>query len=326
MTKISILVPIYNVAEFLPECLASLTAQTLREMEIICINDGSTDESPKIIEQFAKKDARIRVITKANSGYGDSMNQGLAAAKGEYIGIVESDDFIEPEAFAQLYKLAKKQNADIVRANYFYHTAAGDTLHRAIREQKLEQAQDIASDPAILYEESAIWSAIYRRRFLEEHEVRFLPTPGASYQDTSFNMKALCSAERIVYTDAAYLHYRTDNSGSSVKSLTKADFVMQEYAEVERYLEEIGAPRKVRLVAQAAKFGAFHWNLIRLPRSLALMFLGKMKINFCAARQAGLLDKRYWPRKYWLALQLILHFPVSLYYNTLALRQKIRRK
>ena len=87
--KVSVLVPIYNVEEFLPECLDSLVNQTLREIEIICINDGSKDDSLKILKEYASKDKRIKIIDKKNTGYGDSMNQGLKKATGEYVGIVE---------------------------------------------------------------------------------------------------------------------------------------------------------------------------------------------------------------------------------------------
>ena len=97
--NISILVPICNVEKFLDRCLQSLVNQTIDNIEIICINDGSTDISLNIIKRFADKDKRIIVLDKVNTGYGDSMNRGLEIAKGEYIGIVESDDYTEPEMF-----------------------------------------------------------------------------------------------------------------------------------------------------------------------------------------------------------------------------------
>ena len=325
MKKISVLVPIYNVEKYLPECLDSLIAQTLKDIEIICINDGSTDSSLQIIKRYAKKDSRIIVINKKNSGYGDSMNQGLAKATGEYIAIVESDDYIDEDACENLYKLAKKHNADIVRANYYHHTDAGDEVHYAIKGQRLDYPMNIDEDPAILYEAPAIWSAIYRRDFLKKNHIEFLPTPGASYQDTGFNMKALCSAERIVYTDKAYLHYRTDNSNSSVKSRDKMDYVLKEYTEIENYLGKIDASEKIKGIAQAAKFGAFHWNLLRLPRSLALEFLQRVKKDYKEADRQGLLHKEYFPKKYWYALQIILKCPVSVYYALIAVRKHLKR-
>lgn len=323
--KLSVLVPIYNTAKYLPECLDSLVAQSLQDIEILCINDGSTDDSLKIAQKYAKKDARIRVINKKNTGYGDSMNRGLAEAKGDYIGIVESDDYVAPETFEKLYELAKKHNADIVRANYYYSSAEGEMTHSAIREQRLDHPQTVLDDPAILYEEPAIWSGIYRREFLQKAQIEFLPTPGASYQDTSFNFKALCSAKRIVYTDKPYLHYRVDNADSSVKSLEKADFVVQEYEEIERFLVDTKLPDELRYIAQASKFGAFNWNLIRLPRSLAVVFLTKMKQIFRSASRDGLIRKQYWPRKYWLGLQMVLRAPTGVYYSILALRDKLKK-
>ncbi len=322
MIKVSVLVPIYNVAKFLPECLESLTNQTLKDIEIICINDGSTDESPKIIEKFAKKDPKIVVINKKNSGYGDSMNQGLKKAQGEYIAIVESDDFIDTDACEKLYKLAKKHDADIVRANYYHHAEKGDTIHHAVKKQTLNRPQDIYADMAILYDAPAIWSAIYRKEFLEQNKIKFLPTPGASYQDTSFNIKALCSAKRIVYTDKAYLHYRTDNGGSSMKNREKMEYVVKEYEEAEKYLKDVKAKPELLKTMQAVKFGAYHWNLLRLSKPLALEFLGIIKKEYSEAKN---LDKAYFPKKYWNALQIILKFPPAVYYSMISVRKLIKR-
>ena len=121
-----------------------------------------------------KKYSNFTVINKKNSGYGDSMNQGLEKAKGEYIGIVESDDFIELNAFEKLYNLAKKTSADIVKANYFYHSKNGDELHKVVKNQKPNIPFTLADDPSILLEEPGIWSAIYRREFLKENNIKFL--------------------------------------------------------------------------------------------------------------------------------------------------------
>ena len=119
MPKISVLVPIYNVEKYLEECLESIISQTLQDIEVICINDGSTDGSLKIIKKYAKNDPRFVIINKKNSGYGDSMNRGLAKATGEYIGIVESDDWVEKDMFESLYSLAKENEAEVVKSNFY---------------------------------------------------------------------------------------------------------------------------------------------------------------------------------------------------------------
>ena len=108
---LSLLVPIYNVERYLRQCLDSAAAQTLENIEIICINDGSTDSSPAIIREYMERDARFVMIDKANSGYGDSMNRGLDQARGEYVGILESDDFMAPDALEKLVHVARAHDA-----------------------------------------------------------------------------------------------------------------------------------------------------------------------------------------------------------------------
>lgn len=324
--KVSVLVPVYNVEKYLAACLDSLVNQTLKEIEIICINDGSVDDSLNIISDYARNDGRIVVINKKNSGYGDSMNIGLKKAKGEYIAIVESDDFIELDACEKLYKLAKRYDADIVRANYYYHTDSGDEIHESIKEQTLEYPQSIMDDSRILYEAPAIWSAIYRREFLKESHIEFLPTPGASYQDTGFNLKALCMAKRIVYSKEAYLHYRTDNDNSSVKSSKKADYVLKEYVEAEKYLDEMKVPIEIRYMIQAVKFNAFYWNLLRLSNSLMMPFLKKMRANLKSANKRGLLKKQYFSLGHWTALWVVINMPPFTYYAAIVLRKSLIKK
>ena len=116
--KVSIVLPIYNAEPYLRECLDSCIHQTLEDIEIICVNDGSTDNSLKIIKEYADKDIRIRYIDKPNAGYGQTMNCGMALASGEYIGIVEPDDFIKLDMYETLYKKAKSENFDIVKSDY----------------------------------------------------------------------------------------------------------------------------------------------------------------------------------------------------------------
>ncbi|MBQ2406037.1 MAG: glycosyltransferase, partial [Lachnospiraceae bacterium] len=117
--KVSIIVPVCNVERYLSECLDSVIHQTLDDIEIICVNDGSTDNSLKILREYEKKDARIKVVTKDNSGYGNTMNVGIDAAKGKYIGIVESDDYVEKNMFERLYETAELYQSEIVKSDHY---------------------------------------------------------------------------------------------------------------------------------------------------------------------------------------------------------------
>ena len=113
MTKLSVIIPVYNVEEYLNECLDSITNQTLEGIEIICIDDGSTDNSPNLLKEYQKKDQRIKIITKENGGQATARNLGIKEAHGEYIAFIDSDDFIEPEMLEKLYTKAKNNNLDI---------------------------------------------------------------------------------------------------------------------------------------------------------------------------------------------------------------------
>ena len=117
--SVSIVVPVCNVQKYLRQCLDSLTDQTLQDIQIICIDDGSTDDSLSILQEYGSRDSRIEIISKPNAGYGHTMNMGFAAAKGEYVGIVESDDFAEVDMFEKMYNLAKSNDADVVIRNIF---------------------------------------------------------------------------------------------------------------------------------------------------------------------------------------------------------------
>ena len=103
MPKVSIIIPVYNVESYIRTCIDSVLAQSLKDLEIICVDDGSTDSSPVILDNYASKDSRVKVVHKPNRGYGHSMNVGYEAATGEYIGIVESDDYILPDIYGTLY-------------------------------------------------------------------------------------------------------------------------------------------------------------------------------------------------------------------------------
>ena len=190
--EVTVLVPVYNVEKYLEQCLASLAAQSFGDFEALCINDGSTDGSRAIIQRFVDADPRFRAIDKPNSGYGASMNRGLAEARGRYVAILESDDFFEPDALAVLHGAAEKNGSDVVKADFnLYWSAPAERRERFRIVDDAEAGRTMAplDDLAIFFRKPSIWSALYRRAFLEGNGIRFLETPGASYQDAGFNFK-----------------------------------------------------------------------------------------------------------------------------------------
>ncbi|MCL2883101.1 MAG: glycosyltransferase, partial [Coriobacteriia bacterium] len=293
--KVSVLVPICNVQRYLRQCLDSILDQTLSELQIICIDDGSTDRSPEILAEYAARDPRIEVITKPNSGYGDSMNKGLARARGKYVGIVESDDWVSVDMFADLYNLAEAHEAQVVKSSFYHYRTDGDgvgsdVMFHLFTPSMCDRVIDPAAEPEVFSRLACIWAAIYRRDFLSANEICFLTTPGASYQDTSFNFKVWACATRVWFTDAAYLHYRLDNEGSSVNSRGKAFYVADELHEIERFVGARQLNARLDGIVQQRKVDIYFWNLGRLSGGLARDFAALMTEEFKAAEEAGLFD------------------------------------
>lgn len=282
MPKVSIIVPVYNVEQYLHECLESIVNQTLQDIEIICINDGSTDNSLKILEQYAQKDPRIQIIDKPNAGYGNSMNLGFAAAKGEYIGIVESDDFIDKNMFEELYSLAKTGDCDIVKSdwyNYFTKTKTGTKNGRVCDYNSA--ITNVKEHPEMLCIQPSIWSAIYRRDFVKNTGVKFLETAGASYQDTSVSFKLFCLAERILFTNKAYLSYRQDNANSSINNSSKALVICKEFEEIDRFLEENKVIKDAVLTQKLiAQYKAYRWTIKRVAHQHRKEFIHRISEEF----------------------------------------------
>lgn len=213
--KVSVLVPIYNVENHLHQCLESLQHQTLEEIEIICINDGSTDGSGDIIAEFVRSDRRFSVINKKNTGYGDSMNRGLAVAKGEYIGILESDDFAEPVMYSELYAMASNEKADIVRSRCWFYWEDFRELKAGPYWPDVGEPFQAEEYPETMTDCGGIWEGVYRREFLVENNIQFLPTPGAAYQDVSFWFKAAIAAKKIFFLNRFHVHYRQGRPSAS---------------------------------------------------------------------------------------------------------------
>ncbi len=294
---ISVLVPIYNVERYLAECLDSLLAQSFTDFEAILINDGSTDGSRDIIESYLARDNRFRVIDKPNSGYGASMNRGLDEARGSYVAILESDDFFEPDALELLHDIAVKENADVVKASFWLYWSTPEERRvpfNLVTPSLAGRTMCPATDPdkTIFYQKPSIWSALYRRAFLDDNKIRFLETPGASYQDASFSFKVFALGKRVSFVATDILSYRQDNEASSVNNPGKVYCVCDEYAEMERFLAEHPELQgELRGVLTRMKFDSYMWNAERLSEDLRAEFLVRAREELLADREKGYVDQ-----------------------------------
>ncbi|MCM1103727.1 MAG: glycosyltransferase [Clostridium sp.] len=176
MAKVSVLIPVYNVENYIEQCLESVIAQTLKDIEIICVNDGSTDFSLDILKKYAVKDSRIKIINKENGGLPSARNAGLDAATGEYISFVDSDDYVQSNMMSVLYKNAKKTKAEIVicGANVFPETPRADSwFYQALSPER--KFYEVCSDE-LLFENRAsrpfIWRIFVKRDLIERNHFR----------------------------------------------------------------------------------------------------------------------------------------------------------
>lgn len=308
--KVSIIIPCYNVEKYLRQCLDSVVNQTLKDIEIICLNDGSTDSTLEILREYENNDSRIKVISKHNSGYGASMNIGLKTAKGEYIGIVESDDFVELDMFEKLYKTAEENKLDLVRCQYYHYNSKENTNkifdNSWVPQNKVYCPLD---DTTPFLQAPAIWSNLIKRELIEKNNIRFLETAGASYQDTSFAFKLYSSAKRFMMISDALLHYRIDNENSSVNQPNKVYFVNIEYAEIERWSKEKEIYKQVSKLIPKIKFACYRWNHERLSNNLKPAFLLRMAKEIRKHYFSKEIDKTLFSKKEYKQIVFLTFFP-----------------
>lgn len=289
--KVSILVPVYNVERFLLQCLDALCGQTLRDIEIVCINDGATDGSPAILHEYAARDARVCVINKRNTGYGNSLNLGISQARGEYIGIIEPDDFPDRRMFKKLLKVAERTHADVVKCNYFNYFEGSDHLVENFAGLPYRRAFDPVDYPQVVCSIPSIWTGLYRKTFLEREGISLRETPGAAFQDAGFSLKVWFAARTCALVKKPLLHYRMDNPGSSSKTTDKVFTVCEELADAEAFLRKRPERARVLLPWLAVdKWGKYRWNYERISASEHVAFAQRMVDEYRASRDANELD------------------------------------
>jgi len=256
--KASIVVPVYNVEKYLQKCLDSVANQTLQNIEIIVVDDGSTDSCGRICDGYAANDPRFLVIHKRNEGYGKAVNVGIAHASGKYIGIVESDDEVLPDMYETLLRVIEENGLDFVKSDYF---EVRNTHRRLMHSSGLEGYYNKILGPeqrGIFYLfPIANWSGLYSRDFIVSHNIAHNETPGASYQDTGFWMQIMSLCGRCMWIDRAFYLYCQDNPNSSVKSKYKMTALQKEYDFAETALRENGLVNELKYCAYYRLHGGY---------------------------------------------------------------------
>ncbi len=329
---VSVIVPVYNVEQYLPRCLDSLIGQTLEEIEIICIDDGSTDQSGRILDEYASRDSRIKVVHQENGGYGKAMNTGLQQANGNYIGVLESDDFAAPQMYQLLYQTAERYQVEVVKSNYYrYWELPKEKTKKEPLLKHLPYGQIIHpwAYQRLFRIQPSIWSGLYRRDFLEQHQITFLETPGAAYQDTFFTFQIFTVAQKIVLLPDGLLYYRQDNANSSIHSASKAFYICQEYQAINQFLQRKASYSPLYKIRNQAMFHTYLWNYVRLEPKFCEPFLYQMQRDFAQLQKNGQLHAADFAKADWQMLHAILEQPVQFLKKEsclMPLRQKISNR
>lgn len=215
--KVSVIVPIYNMEKYLLQCLESLKAQTLKEIEFIVINDGSTDRSGEILRDSVKDDSRFKIIEQDNKGYAEVRNVGLKHVTGEYVGFLDSDDWCTPELFETLYTIAKTENADLAECSYFYYNdRTGVAMPRDLSwiGFLLNKTGGIfrGGAEAVILDDAVMWNKIYRAEMVRSVPLYFHNELKMA-EDVPFFWESVLSAGKIAFTPEPLTYYRIQRKG-----------------------------------------------------------------------------------------------------------------
>ena len=223
---ISIIVPVYQAEQYIDRSLKSILSQTYKNIEVILVNDGSKDKSVEIIKKYMEKDERIKLLNQTNQGAGAARNNGLEVANGEYIGFVDSDDWIEPDMYEYLYKIIKRENADIAACD-FISTSRADLK---INNKKAEKLKSMNQEELMKFffrvngEKSfySVCNLLYKRSLIEN--IRF--PEGKITEDLLFNYWVYSKCNKYVLSNFVKYFYFYNSKGVTRKELGKTDFAL----------------------------------------------------------------------------------------------------
>lgn len=286
---ISIILPSLNTKQFIKQCLESVTKQTLKNIEILCVDAGSIDGTVEIITEYEQQDSRVKKILSNIKSYGYQMNLGIEAANGKYIGIVETDDFIQNNMYETLYNMAEEDNVDLIKSDFYRFSidekgiinkvycplAVNDRLNclynRVINPQEQKAAFFMAMNT---------WTGIYRKDFLIQNHIKHHESAGAAYQDNGFWFQTFVYAKRVKFVKGAFYMNRRDNPNSSVYSKDKIFAICDEYNWIQRKIENDMDHGEYWDLLQCFRYRNYIFHLQRLDKAGRRQLLERFKMDF----------------------------------------------
>lgn len=296
--SVSIIIPVYNVEKYLEKCMESVIGQTLDSIEIICVNDGSTDGSLSILNKYAQKDERVVVITGPNGGYGHAINKGIEAATGLYIGIVESDDYILPEMFETLFSIAlENPDLDMVKSDAirFINDGEEDDCSRipVCQSELYNRVITLIDEPDCYNAYMINTTGIYKRELFVRNNIRLNESKGAAYQDNGLWFQLFTCSSKIMFIDKAFYMYRMDRVESSTNctSFENAMCIFEEWKYIYNILKKYNPEdvEKFKSIYTLRCFGSYYYHFTRVVEEYKLLFLKRFSEELNNLLQEGYL-------------------------------------
>ncbi len=274
MPKVTIVIPSLNVQPYIRECLDSVVHQTLTDLEIFCVDAGSTDGTLEIEQEYERQDSRVRILEDTAHSTGYAKNLGIDLAASGYVAIVEPDDYIAEDMMEKLYDAAVRYDLDMVKGNY--RSFLGEGKARLFAEKAVslcgedyEKVIDPRSDNRYFGWDMYTWTGLYRKSFLEVYGIRHNESGGAAFQDVGFWFQTFCYARRIMLLRDYFYHYRRDNPNASVNNPNRTFVMCEEYRFVkERISRDSRIWERVLPAYYHALFRSYFVTYERLDRAL----------------------------------------------------------
>lgn len=285
MVNVSVIVPVYNVEEYLAECLDSIINQTFADIEIICVNDGSTDDSLNILEHYQKLDNRIKIINKENGGLSSARNEGMKFAKGKYILFVDSDDYCSTTAIEECFKNAENNSSDVVVFDFVWKNLSNRTFSLLTIEKfgKTYENKPFNKDSMGAYDYKeipvSVWTKFYRKDFLIENNITFYED--MVFEDVPYWTSVFIKAKRITYLPVPLYFYRKDRDGAITSKRGKEVFdVFKGYERVVKAYKDAGCWDKYKLSVNLLKILDFQKKFYEIQPEFKEAFFNAVKDEF----------------------------------------------
>ncbi len=284
--KVSVIIPCYNVEKYVGQCLDSVRGQTMPDLEIICVNDGSTDSTLDVLNKYAKQDSRIRIISQDNAGLSAARNAGLKYASGEYIAFLDSDDFVASDYYGSMYLRAQDMDADLVIGNDIWYwddcqMQIGVTHYRNFADKKSVITKH--HDKIRILSACAVWNKLYKRTLITDNNLEFYE--GKHLEDMPFTFSAVALSRKIVFQPFSFLFYRQRNSSIMNNEVNRVRNAMDMLDNFSRLYGELStAPNivnrdfyKAALLEMIMRESLIHYGMLARTRPAQMQFWNALR-------------------------------------------------